>query len=56
MKACSKKIKKFIFLQRYRPGLFYSLYHCVLSYLVTDKIKKNELQNGNFQNCFSHIS
>ena len=55
MNACSKK-KKFIFLQRYRPGLFYSLYHFVLSHLIMEKIKKIDWQNWNFQNCFTHIS
>ena len=55
MKACSKKIKIY-FMQRYRPGLFYSLYNFVLSYFVKDKIKKIDWQNWNFQNCFPHIS
>ena len=35
-----QKKLKFIFLKRYRPGLFYSIYHFVLSHLVTEKIKK----------------
>ena len=104
----SKKLK-FIFLKRYRSGLFYSLYNFVLSFgygenkknwlsklkfpklfsscfmnacskkinvyifekisfwtilqstilfshLVTEKIKKIDCQNWNFQNCFPHIS
>ena len=50
-----KKLK-FIFLKRYRPGLFYSIYHFVLSHLVMEKIKKIDWQNWNFQNCFPHIS
>ena len=51
-----QKKLKFIFLKRYRLGLFYSNYHFVLSHLVTEKIKKNDWQNWNFQNCFPHIS
>ena len=39
------KKKKFIFLKRYRPRLFYSIYHFVLSHLVTEKIKKIDCQN-----------
>ena len=50
-----QKKLKFIFLKRYRPGLF-NIYHFVLSHLVTEKIKKIDWQNWNFQNCFPHIS
>ena len=43
MNACSKKIKissKFIFLKRYRSGLFYSIYHFVL---LIDKIEISKI-------------
>ena len=43
-------------MKRYRPGLFYSIYHFVLSHLVMEKIKKIDWQNWNFQNCFPHVS